>query len=234
MFRFPTLSDLRSRANHFWTRSLTNKLVVACVLLFVAQKAHLFFADAFALNPIFVKSGFWLNFLTYGFLHGNFWHVALNMLVLYFCGNSVEKYEARGNVLAVFLGGIVVGGLAWFAAVAGLASNLAAQTLVGASAGIAALFAYFSIANRDADIRAMLFFVVPVQMRAWVLFFALFVLSALGFVFLEWPSLRGGNGQSALQTIAHSAHLGGLIFGAIYALVAEKMRSRNAYTRTFR
>lgn len=153
----------------FWQRSLTNKLVVVCTLICIAQEAELFCAPMLTLNALWIRSGFLLNFLTYGFLHGGFWHLALNMLALYFAGNAVERYDTRGNALAVFLGGIAAGGLCWFAAVSALAEVPVTQTLVGASAGIAALFAYFSIANRDAEIRALLFFVLPVRMRAWLL-----------------------------------------------------------------
>lgn len=234
MLRIPTFSELGFRAKTFWSRSLANKLIAVCSLVFLAETSGLFFANAFALNVVWIRDGFFLNFLTYGFLHGGFWHVVLNMIALYFCGNAIEKYDARGNVLAVFLGGILAGGFAWFGLVRALAAHPEMQTLVGASSGIAALFAYFSIANRDAEIRALLFFVVPVQMRAWLLFAGLAAISAFGLVFWEIPSMRGGNAQAAMQTIAHSAHVGGLIFGAFYALATEKFRSRFSNLRYFR
>ncbi len=231
MFRFPTADELRSRVRDFWQRSLTNKLVVVCSLICIAQEAELFCAPMLTLNALWIRSGFLLNFLTYGFLHGGFWHLALNMLALYFAGNAVERYDTRGNALAVFLGGIAAGGLCWFAAVSALAEVPVTQTLVGASAGIAALFAYFSIANRDAEIRALLFFVLPVRMRAWLLFAILAGISVLGFAFFEIPTLRG---NAPAQTVAHSAHLGGALFGAAYALVAERLRTVRGNAFRFR
>lgn len=236
MFRFPTFSELRSRAKTFWAHSLTNRLIVVCVCVFAAQTLKLFFAEPLMLNYVWVRSGFLLNFIAYGFLHGGFWHLALNMLALYFAGNAVERYGSRGNALAVFLGGTVAGGLLWFALVAGFAANPAAQTLVGASAGIAALFAYFSIAHRDGEIRALLFFLIPVKMRAWMIFAILLGISALGFVFTEIPSLRGAGTEAAapIQTIAHSAHIGGLLFGAAFALAEERLRNRFGNVRYFR
>ena len=241
MFRFPTSFDeLRFRVRGFWNRSLTNRLIVVCTLVWAAQEAGLFCAPALTLNPVWMRSGFWLNFLAHGFLHGGFWHIALNMLALYFAGNAVERYDTRGNALAVFLGGIAAGGLCWFAAVSALAPEPGTQTLVGASAGIAALFAYFSVANRGAEIRALLFFVLPVQMRAWALFAVLVGISLLGFVFFEIPTLRGAvpadaeQQTAALQTVAHSAHLGGALFGAVYALARERLNAFRGNTFRFR
>ena len=162
MTRFPTYAELRSRAKAFRERSATNRFIIVCALVFAAQALGLFFAEAFALNPFWVRSGCLLNFLSYGFLHGGFWHLALNMLALYFAGNAVERYDSGGNATAVFLGGIAVGGLAWLGVVEAVAAApapgaMSPHTLVGASAGVAALFSYFSVAHRDSELRAMLF-----------------------------------------------------------------------------
>lgn len=234
MIRFPAFSEFRSRAEAFWAHSFTNRAVVVCILIFAAQSLNLFFSDALTLNYLLARNGFLLNFFAYGFLHGGFWHMALNMLALYFAGNAVERYNSRGNARTVFFGGIVAGGIAWFALTALAAANPASQTLVGASAGIAALFAYFSIAHRDGEIRAMIFFLIPVKMRAWLIFAILTGVSLLGLCFSEIPSLRSESGGNAMQTIAHSAHLGGLLFGAAFALADERLRNRFGNVRYFR
>ena len=230
---FPTISVLRSRFRLFWTRSVSDKLVVICVCVFFAQMLNLFFSSAFSLNVAWIRDGFWLNFLSYGFLHGGIWHLVLNMLALYFAGNTIERYATNnGNVLALFLGGIFAGGFAWYACVAFIAANPISQTLVGASAGIAALFAYFSIAYRDSEIRAMLFFVLPVKMKAWLIFAVFAGVSLIGFIFSEIPALRSNIPQSL--SVAHSAHLGGLFFGALFALAEERLRERFGNVRYFR
>lgn len=232
MLRFPTVSELRSRTRSFWAKSVTNKLIVVCACVFSAQVTDLFFSAAFSLNPAWISSGFLLNFLSYGFLHGGIWHLGLNMLALYFAGNAVERYNSGGNTLALFLGGTALGGFAWYMCVSALSADPAAQTLVGASAGIAALFAYFSVAYRDSEIRAMLFFVLPVKMRAWLIFAILAVFSLLGLLFFELPVLRSGTPRAV--SVAHSAHLGGLIFGAIFALAEEYIQNRFGNVRYFR
>lgn len=229
---FPTISTLRSRFRLFWAKSVSDRLVVICVCVFFAQTLNLFFSSAFSLNAAWIRDGFWLNFLTYGFLHGGIWHLVLNMLALYFAGNAVERYAASRNVLSLFLGGIFVGGFTWYSCVAFIAANPLAQTLVGASAGIAALFAYFSIAYRDSEIRAMLFFVLPVKMRAWLIFAVFAGISVIGFIFSEIPALRANIPQSL--SVAHSAHLGGLVFGALFALAEEHLRERFGNVRYFR
>ena len=232
MRRVPTAAEWRSRALDFWARSLTNKVVVICTAIFCLQELNLFFASAFFLNMSWIKSGFLLNFLTYGFLHGGFWHIVLNMLALYFAGNAVERYDSGKDALIAFLGGIVAGGAAWTASVMLFSVNPLEQTLVGASAGIAALFAYFSIFYRNAEIRAMIFFVLPVRMRAWVIFAVLVGFSVIGFIFDELPALRLAGTQSL--SVAHSAHLGGLIFGALFAWLAECFRKNFENIRYFR
>ena len=231
MRRIPSISELRSRVRDFWTHSVTNKIVMLCVAIFVAQSLHWFFANAFSLNAVWVHEGFWLNFVSYGFLHGDFWHLALNMLALYFAGNAVERYDSTRNALIAFFGGVILGGIAWYACVLAFAVAPLEATLVGASAGIAALFAYFSVLYRDSEIRAMIFFVLPVKMRAWVIFAVLAALSLFGLVADELPALRSGLQQSV--SIAHSAHLGGILFGAIFALVYDRFRGRFGNVRYF-
>ncbi len=230
--RVPRLSELPSRIRDFWERSATNKIIVVCVLIFAAQQLNLFCAKSLMLNAFWIEQGFLLNFLTYGVLHGGFWHIVLNMLALYFGGNAVERYDSRGNALAVFFGGTVAGGLVWFALTAGIAVNPAVHTLVGASAGIAAVYAYFSVAYRNFEIKALIFFLIPVKMRALMIFAALAVLSLAGLFFSEIPALRAT--EASTQTIAHSAHIGGLLFGAVFALAAERLRERSGNVRYFR
>lgn len=230
----PAVSEWRFRAKAFWAQSVTNKLIVICAAVFVAQTLNLFFAEVFTLNLAWLKQGFLLNFLTYGFLHGGIWHLVLNGLALYFAGNAVERYYSRGVVLPVFLGGTIFGGLFWMACVAGFAANPVAHTLVGASAGISALFAFFSIDNRTSEIRAMLFFVLPLKMPAWMIFALLGGFSLLGLLFGEIPAMRNGGNASVTQSIAHSAHLGGLLFGGAFALIAERWQARFGNVRYFR
>lgn len=235
MRKIPTAAELLADARAFWTQSATNKFIVVCSAIFLAQSLGLFLARPLMLNPALVREGFLLNFLSYGFLHGGFWHWALNMVAFYFAGNAVEHNDTAGNATIVFLGGTVCGGIAWFALTSALATNPIAHTLVGASAGIAALFAYFSIANRDGDIRALLFFLIPVKMRAWVLFAALAAFSAVFLAVSEIPSLREDvAGGGVPETVAHSAHLGGLLFGAAFALAVERWRERVGNVRFFR
>lgn len=232
MRHFPTADELRSGAKTFWARSATNKIVVVCTLVFLAQSLGLFPAFALMLNPELVHEGFYLNFLTHGFLHGGIVHLALNMLTLYFVGNAVERYDSSKIALAVFLSGVVVGGLVWNVFTNAFAVAPNQHTLVGASAGIAALLAYFSISNRDSELQAAFFFVIPVKMRAWLLFAILAGFSLICLVFSEIPSLRESGAKSL--GVAHSAHLGGLLLGAAFALLVERIRHRGGNATFFR
>lgn len=212
---------------------MTNRLIVICAAVYLAQALEIFCDTPFAMNAILIREGFWLNLLTYAFLHGNFWHLALNAIAFYFIGNAIERYESGKTVLAVFLGGSAAGALCWLGMMETLAVEPFASTLVGASAGIAALFAYFSIDNRSSEISALLFYVVPVRMRAWVLFAALTAISVFFLFFSEIPSIRDTTSAGGAFTVGHSAHIGGLLFGAVYALAAELLRKRNGNVQYF-
>ena len=144
-----------------------------------------------------IAQGFYWQLLTYMFLHGGWLHLLVNCLGLYFAGREVEIVCGPRHLLGIYFTGGLVGGilqLLWMPA-----------PLVGASAGVCAVLLAFTTMLPELEITALLFFIIPIRMRAkWLgrivigssIFFAL-----SGF---------GGN-------IGHVAHLGGAMLGWFYA-----------------
>ena len=78
--------------------------------------------------------------ISYGFLHGDFWHILLNSIVLYYIGNLFLNFFSRRQFLTYFFSGILVGGLIFFISYNYFpALKNDRSYLVGASAGVTAI-----------------------------------------------------------------------------------------------
>ena len=75
------------------------RLLLANVALYFLSGAMPSLYSLFALVPAWVVGRPWTPF-TYMFLHGGFWHLAFNMLVLYFFG---PRLESRLSVIVPFV-----------------------------------------------------------------------------------------------------------------------------------
>ncbi len=142
--------------------------------------------------------------VTYMFLHGDFWHILFNMIVLFFFGPRLESTLGGRK----FLGLYFVSGLA-----AALFSGLTPHaSVVGASGAIYGLMlAYAGFWPRD---RIYIWGIIPIEARWMVIFLAVWavfgtvplIASALGFSGVHVPT----------DNIAHHAHLGGFVGGWLY------------------
>jgi len=152
-----------------------------------------------ALSGEGVRRGFEWQFVTYMFLHGGFFHLAFNMLTLYFAGREVEVIAGRKHLLGMYFAGGLIGGIAQI-----LLSNPHLE-LVGASAGVFAVLIAFTTIYPEMELTLLLLFVIPVRVKAKYLALGL-VASSL---FFSFSGLWGG--------VGHFAHLGGCLVGWIYA-----------------
>ncbi len=172
-----------------WVKKLIIANVVAFVLtLLIGADIAL---DWFAFQPRRVLVRPW-GALTYMFLHGGFWHLAMNMLVLFFFGPALEaRWGSREFIKYYLICG--AGGVA-------LSFLFAPYNIIGASAAVYGLMLAFAMVWPTAPIYVWGIF--PVQAK-WLVAF----LSVLTFM-----SAFGGAGGG----VAHFAHLGGLVTGFIY------------------
>ena len=145
--------------------------------------------------------------LTYQLLHADFFHALLNCLVLYGFGGELERrWSAKHFVFFVILCG--VGGAA-----AVVLDNLLSLWLlgspggpvVGASGGISGVLAAYCLINWEKPISLMF---IPGSFRAkWLFWFFLGLNLMMWIVSFAAPQVG--------PAISYSAHIGGLLVGAL-------------------
>jgi rhomboid family protein len=176
------------------------RLLIANVGVFLFQLAYPALTPMLELIPAGVITAPWTP-LTYMFIHGGFWHILFNMLVLYFFGPRVEERLGSNRFIALYL----VAGLT-----GALCSAFAPYTpILGASAAVLGVeLVYTRYWPTD---KVFIYGVLPIQMR-WLLLITVVI------------SVAGLNGFE--PGIAHLAHLGGLLGAGVFLLVMEKTRGR--------
>ena len=157
--------------------------------------------QVFGLVPGLVVKGWLWQLVTYSFLHGDFFHLLYNMLILWMFGTDLEQAWGRRRLLELYflsLTGAAV--VTVVMALAGVLVTMDAPT-IGASGGVYGILAAFATIYGDRRI-IILPIPIPLKARYWVGF--LVFISVIG-------AFQGRGG------IAHLAHLGGLLFGFLYA-----------------
>jgi len=141
--------------------------------------------------------------VTYQFLHAGFWHVALNMLGLYFLGPTLEQHWGSRRFLYFYLGCGVAGGLVYIFLTS--VHWLPVGPMVGASGAILGLLAACAILFPHFVVFIFLF-PVPIRVAA--------VLIGLGAVAVILTQGNNAGGEAA--------HFGGMVAGAAYAWSESK------------
>jgi membrane associated rhomboid family serine protease len=191
--------------------SATVVLLVVNVVAFILQNALSRFASFptdhyFALSVAGLRQGFVWQLLTYQLMHGGWLHLLLNCWAIYVFGREIEGTLGWKPFLTLYFSSGVIGGL--FQALAGvlLAGKFAAP-VVGASAGAFGLVSAFSTLYPERPLMLLLFFIIPVSMRAKYLLLISALLTVGGIIF-------------PMDNIAHAAHLGGMLTGIIFVRYA--------------
>jgi membrane associated rhomboid family serine protease len=187
--------------------SATVVLLMVNVLAFILQKAAEQFTtipvnEWFALSVAGLQHGFAWQLITYQLMHGGLIHLLLNCWAIYIFGREVEETLGRNIFLTLYFVSGIIGGL--FQALVGvLLHGPYAVPVVGASAGAFGLVAAFASLYPERPLMLLLFFIIPVNMRAKFLLLFSGVLTVLGLI---WP----------VDNIAHAAHLGGMLTGIVF------------------
>ena len=148
------------------------------------------------LDKLFIKP--W-SIISYGFLHGSFLHLLMNMIVLYFVGNLFLEYFTQKQLLNFYILGTLFGGILFLFSQNYFPLFEGSYTyLVGASAGISAIFVGITTYMPNYSIK--LRFIGYVKL--WYL--------AAFWIGLDVFGLIGSNAGG------HFAHLGGALFGFLY------------------
>jgi membrane associated rhomboid family serine protease len=210
------LNNLKSR---FQNGSIVEKLIYINIAIFILTllfnvfqglyKGQInWFVDWFSLDDDYTSllRKPW-SIITYGFLHADFIHILMNLIVLHFIGHLFIEYFTQKQLLNFYIIGTFFGGILflfsqnYFPLFEGKSS-----LLVGASAGISAIF--IGVATYIPNYQLKLRFIGFVKL--WHL--------AAFWVCLDIIGLIGDNAGG------HFAHLGGSLFGFLYVNQASNKK----------
>lgn len=151
-----------------------------------------------------------LAWLTYQFSHSNWIHLLSNLAFLAVIGVAVEGLVGSGALLFIYVLGGFAGGAGFL-----LSDTHGTVPMVGASASISALLAFYCVAETRMRVR-FLYFVSPMPGQYGAIYLPTLLIVPL-FLLVDlanlWSTPEGlGSG------VAYAAHLGGTVIGALAAL----------------
>jgi membrane associated rhomboid family serine protease len=189
-----------------WAWSATLGIILSLVVAFILQSIFISGTPAegyVALSLEGMRHWFLWQLVTYQFLHGGWLHLLLNCWAIFVFGRAVEQVLGASRLLTLYFSGGIIGGLLQMLGAWLWPSHLGGA-VVGASAGAFGLVGAFAAIDPGRELTMLLYFVLPIRIRAWTLVILSVALSGLGILF---PNSFFGGG------IAHAAHLGGLFTG---------------------
>lgn len=182
------------------------RLLIANIGVFLLQQAYPALTNELAFAAARFVVAPWTP-VTYMFVHGNFWHILFNMIVLFFFGPRVEARLGSGRFISLYF-------------IAGLSGALLSAfypyvPIIGASGAVFGVeLAYARFWPRD---KVFIWGVLPIEVR-WLV---------VATVIMSFFGLGGFE-----PGVAHLAHLGGFVGAAIFLFVIE--RRRKITTSAFR
>lgn len=136
------------------------------------------------------------------FMHSGFWHIAMNMLMLYVIGRIFLNFLTEKQLLSTYIIGGIFGNIIYILSYnifPAFASVIPYSYAVGASGSIMAIMAAITLRQPNYPMYLMFFGKIKL------------VTLTLIFVVIDILSIPKGNAGG------HLAHLGGVIYGLLYA-----------------
>jgi len=199
--------------------SMTVLLITANVVAYLLQLALVDptprVEGYLALSADGLAHGYVWQLLTFQFMHGGFLHLLFNCFAIFMFGRELEQSLGRRSFLTLYLSSGVLGGLFQVGFVKLLTvflHNPSFETVqvVGASAGAFGLIAAFATLFPERPLMLLLFFIIPVNMRAK------FLLLFEGAIALFGIATTGRQFNLPGSQVAHAAHLGGMLTGILF------------------
>jgi membrane associated rhomboid family serine protease len=158
----------------------------------------------FMLDPEAVLHGQVWRLTTYDFLHDRFgiWHILFNMYILYITGRDLEARRGSREFVAFYLVAGVISG-AIFCLWSIFLGHV--SPAIGASGAVSAVMIVYALTHPHEVWRIWGILPIPV----WVI-------AALTVILDLHPMLLQLSGEAFDDGVAHSAHIGGIVFGALY------------------
>ncbi len=177
------------------------------------------FIARWSYNPLEIISGRnWITILTAMFIHGGWLHIIGNMIFFWAFGPEIEDIMGRARFLVFYLSGGLAASLAQV-----LISPDSSSLNLGASGAIAAVMGAFLITFPRDRIRTIVFFGFFVT----ILFVPAIILVGLWFALQLFSEVGSLAMQQTGGGIAYAAHVGGFLFGMIFASLFESHRRRD-------
>lgn len=198
-----------------WIVLVLNVLVLVCFLLLPAEMVHAL-AFHFGVVPGFITKAIStddfdllmppvMTLGTYTLLHGNWLHLAGNMIFLWVFGDNVEAALGHVRFVLFYLLCGIAGGLAH---VASEPSSLV--PLIGASGAVAGILAAYLMLHPMAHVTVLLFGLMTVRIHAYWFLGAWIAWQAVNLLLFESSG------------VSYLSHAGGLFAGALLILVMRK------------
>lgn len=195
-------------------------LIANAVAFFVMQLTSVnAWADWFGLNPqdVIFRVRIWQPF-SYMFLHANFWHVGINMLMLWMFGSELESVWGKKEFIRYY---IITGvGAGIFSLVPYFLGVLAGYSgyipsIIGASGAVYGILLAYAMTYPNRTV--LVYFIMPVKVKYLMLFMG----------FMTFASIGNSDG------ISHITHLGGLVVGWFYLRRYRRYRGLNIPWRSW-
>ncbi len=182
---------------------LRNLLLATLAVFIIQQPGGRPFVEMFGVYPPGITGGFrFWQFATYMFLHGDVFHIAINMFLLFMFGRELENLWGGKAFLKFYLFCGTGAGVITF-----LFSRGTEIATIGASGAIFGVLVAYAVIYPEREITLFLFFVLPLQLKAKHL---VMILGGLEFLHVLAGTQDG---------IGHHAHLGGAVLGFLYLKV---------------
>lgn len=202
-------------------QSAVRWLIVLCAVVFLGQMLEPRVTTWLELTTgdTLSKGQVW-RLLTYAFCHNtrDVLHLLFNMVCLWFFGRSVQERLGNREFVAFYLAAAVVAGLSYLGLHAGFLHDH--STVTGASGATMAVMALFAMWYPRQQV--LLFGLLPIEIRWLVAAYVVFDTLPV------WAALQG---KQVSDGIAHAAHLGGLLFGFVYAIFEWRLSGWMSFRR---
>lgn len=154
-----------------------------------------------------------LTLITSIFIHGSYSHIIFNMLFFWIFGNNIEDYLGHVLFFIFYLSAGV------FASFAQVLTNPSSQVpVIGASGAIAGVMGAYFFLFRNAKIKSLVFvfyFVTVIEIPAFIYLLFWFITQLVS----------GISSFSGASSVAFWAHVGGFVFGVVFAFFAKFIKS---------
>ena len=196
-YQFQSEQGNHSFKPQYFTEAIKILIAINAVVFFFRFVARSQFdlAQVFGLSSSSVWPMIWQP-VTYVFIHGDFFHIFMNMFVLWMFGSELESIWGRRGLLKYYFTTGIGSGIVWLLFNIGNPHTV----LIGASGAIYGLLLAYGLMFPNRKI--LIYFLFPVKVKYFVIF-----LGTVAFV-----SSMGTSGTN----ISHLTHLSGMVIGYIY------------------